>query len=140
MKYILELTYYRNQNNINRELKEAYIVEATMLVNNETYLITLNDSKTARDFIELLPLELDLIDFKQTQKIGDLPRRLDVSDASEGVAGKTGDISYYAPWGNLAIFYKDSLYNKGLVKLGESTDFINAFHKQDTVTVRFEEK
>ena len=32
--------------------------------------------------------------------------------------GHTGDITYYAPWGNLAIFYRDSGYAKGLVKLG----------------------
>ena len=29
-----------------------------------------------------------------------------------------GDITYYAPWGNLAIFYRDSGYAKGLVKPG----------------------
>jgi hypothetical protein len=29
-----------------------------------------------------------------------------------------GDIAYYAPWGNLAIFYKDFGYSRGLVKLG----------------------
>ena len=29
-----------------------------------------------------------------------------------------GDIAHYAPWGNLATFYRDSGYSVGLVKLG----------------------
>ena len=29
-----------------------------------------------------------------------------------------GDIAYYAPWGNLAIFYKDFGYSRGLIRLG----------------------
>jgi hypothetical protein len=29
-----------------------------------------------------------------------------------------GDITYYAPWGNLAIFYRDFGYSPGLVRLG----------------------
>jgi hypothetical protein len=38
--------------------------------------------------------------------------------APAGVDPARGDIAYYAPWGNLAIFYKDAGYAKGLVKLG----------------------
>jgi Cyclophilin-like family len=29
-----------------------------------------------------------------------------------------GDIAYYAPWGNLALFYKDFGYSNGLITLG----------------------
>ncbi|MNU08615.1 hypothetical protein D3C72_2547400 [compost metagenome] len=29
-----------------------------------------------------------------------------------------GDLTYYAPWGNLAIFYKDFDYSSGLIHLG----------------------
>ncbi|MFJ1969165.1 cyclophilin-like fold protein [Streptomyces sp. NPDC087903] len=68
---------------------------------------TLNDSPAARDFAELLPLTLDLEDFHQTERIADLPRRLTTSGAPEPAAPKTGDLTYYAPWGNLALFYRD---------------------------------
>ena len=37
-----------------------------------------------------------------------------------------GDITYYAPWGNLAIFYKDAGYARGLVKLGRLDSGIEA--------------
>jgi hypothetical protein len=68
---------------------------------------TLNDSPAARDFAGLLPLTLDLEDFHQTERVADLPRRLTTSGAPEPAAPKAGDLAYYAPWGNLALFYRD---------------------------------
>ncbi|WP_369268704.1 cyclophilin-like fold protein [Streptomyces sp. R11] len=68
---------------------------------------TLNDSPAARDLGSLLPLILDLEDFHGTERIADPPRKLTTEDAPEPQAPKTGDLTYYAPWGNLAIFYKD---------------------------------
>ena len=37
---------------------------------------TLNDSKAAQDFANLLPLTLTLHDYNGTEKISDLPRKL----------------------------------------------------------------
>jgi hypothetical protein len=68
---------------------------------------TLNDSPAARDFAGLLPLSLDLEDFHRTERVADLPRRLTTSGAPEPAAPKAGDLAYYAPWGNLALFYRD---------------------------------
>lgn len=67
---------------------------------------TLHDSRAARDFAELLPLTLELKDFHGTERVADLPRKLDTSGAPAPAAAKTGDIAYYAPWGNLALFYQ----------------------------------
>jgi hypothetical protein len=85
---------------------------------------TLNDSATARGFAALLPLTLNLSDFHQTERIADLPRRLTTSGAPEAAAAKAGDLAYYAPWGNLAIFYRDggSDPDAGLVILGHVVD------------------
>ncbi|ELZ92649.1 cyclophilin-like fold protein [Haloferax sulfurifontis] len=40
------------------------------------------------------------------------------SGSDDGVDPEVGDITYYAPWGNLAIFYREFGYASGLVKLG----------------------
>jgi hypothetical protein len=79
---------------------------------------TLIDSGTTRDFVSLLPLTLALEDYAGTEKISYRPRPLSTADAPPGVDPNVGDITYYAPWGNLAIFYKDFGYSDGLVKLG----------------------
>ncbi len=88
-------------------------------VDGATVMATLdNNSQAAKDFIALLPLTLTLNDYNATEKISDLPRRLSTKDAPPGFDPSIGDIAYYAPWGNLAIFYKDFGYSSGLVKLG----------------------
>lgn len=68
---------------------------------------TLNDSPAARDLAGLLPLTLKLKDFHGTERIGYPPRKLTTADALQPSAAKAGDLAYYAPWGNLAIFYQD---------------------------------
>ncbi|MDQ4125000.1 MAG: cyclophilin-like fold protein [Actinomycetota bacterium] len=76
------------------------------------------EGDATRDFLALLPLELTLSDYRETEKVSDLPRRLSTAGAPEGHDPEVGDITYYAPWGNLAIFYEDFEYSQGLVKLG----------------------
>lgn len=83
---------------------------------------TLNDSAAARDFAALLPLTLELTDFHETERIADLPRKLSTSGAPQGAEPKAGDLAYYAPWGNLAIFYRGAPYATGLVILGHVAD------------------
>ncbi|WRU97600.1 cyclophilin-like fold protein [Priestia filamentosa] len=45
--------------------------------------------------------------------------KLSTEEAPAGTDPTIGDFTYYAPWGNLAIFYKDSGYSNRLIKLGE---------------------
>ncbi|WP_392872021.1 cyclophilin-like fold protein [Streptomyces sp. LN499] len=83
---------------------------------------TLNDSSTVRDFAALLPLALDLDDFQKTERIADLPRKLSIEGAPASSEPKAGDLAFYAPWGNLALFYRDGHPSPGLVILGHLTD------------------
>ncbi|GFM82031.1 hypothetical protein PSCICN_27230 [Pseudomonas cichorii] len=87
-------------------------------IEGTTLTATLEDSDAARDFASLLPLTLTLKDYAATEKVSDLPRPLSTAGAPEGVTPRIGDLAYYVPWGNLAIYHKDFSYSKGLVKLG----------------------
>jgi hypothetical protein len=49
-----------------------------------------------------------------------------------------GDIAYYAPWGNLAIFSKDFGYSRGLVKLGTIESSARAFEHSGRLRVTTE--
>jgi hypothetical protein len=109
-----------------------------VIVGNETLSATLDDTPTARDFAAHLPLELSLSDYHATEKVADLPRKLDTSDAPASYTPKTGDITYYAPWGNLAIFYKPFQTSRGLVRLGAFDGPIDALLKDSAVPVRIE--
>jgi hypothetical protein len=77
---------------------------------------TLENSEAARDFLSLLTLTLT--DHNSTEKVADLPRKLSTKGAPAGADPDVGDIAYYAPWGNLAVYYRDFGYSSGLVKLG----------------------
>lgn len=90
-----------------------------IILNDKTLTATLNSSQTSRDFIALLPLTLQLKDYAREEKISDLPRRLSTAGAPAGTAAAKGDITLYAPWGNLAIFYKAHGYASGLITLGQ---------------------
>jgi hypothetical protein len=63
-------------------------------------------------------LTLTLEDYNSTGKISNLPRRLSVEGAPAGFDPSPSDLTYYVPWGNLAIFYREFGYSSGLVKLG----------------------
>jgi hypothetical protein len=90
----------------------------TLSFNDTALPATLVDSEATQDFLSLLPLTPTLSDYRETEKISDLPWRLSTAGAPEGLDPEVGDITYYAPWGNLAIFYSDFDYSPGLVKLG----------------------
>jgi len=79
---------------------------------------TLDDNPTVRDFIARLPLTVELKDYASTEKVGFLPHKLSTQNAPPGSTPVVGDISYYTPWGNLAIFYKNFAYSAELVRLG----------------------
>ncbi|MGQ0713795.1 MAG: cyclophilin-like fold protein [Gemmatimonadaceae bacterium] len=83
---------------------------------------TLENTAVARDFAALLPLDLSLDDYAATERIAYLPRKLTTAGTPLGTAAAVGDIAYYAPWGNLALFYRDSGHAKGLVRLGRLDD------------------
>ncbi|MDM5071990.1 cyclophilin-like fold protein [Aeromonas bestiarum] len=89
-----------------------------MTIAGQIITATLDDSHSARDFFAMLPLTLPLEDYAGTEKIAYLPRKLTTQDAPKGIDPDAGDITYYAPWGNLAIFYRDFGYSTGLIKLG----------------------
>ena len=75
--------------------------------------------RSLSDFVSLLPLTLALEDYASTEKISDLPKRLSTEDAPSDSDPSVGDIAFYAPWGNLAIFYRDAKYTNGLIILGK---------------------
>jgi len=100
-----------------------------------TSTATLEDSEAARDFLSLLPLTLTLTDYNATEKVADLPKRLSTKGAPAGVDPDVGDITYYVPWGNLAIFYRDFGYSTGLVKLGRLDSGVEALSGRGPVRV-----
>jgi hypothetical protein len=126
----------RQPNEVSNEQVES--MKIRIKIEDKVVTATLTDSKTTRDFISLLPLTLTLEDYAGTEKISYLPRKLSTEDAPSGSDPSVGDIAYYAPWGNLAIFYKDFRYSDGLVILGKIDGGMEAFNAPGSAKVTVE--
>jgi hypothetical protein len=81
-------------------------------------VVRLNDTPTSRDLLSLLPLTLTWKDHAGTEKVATPPRKLSTAGAPAGSDPSVGDFAYYAPWGNLALYYRDFGHSSGLVLLG----------------------
>lgn len=97
---------------------EQNTVKIRLTIDGKTVTASLHGTPAARDFLSLLPLNLTLEDYASTEKIAYLPRKLATKGAPAGFTPSAGDITYYAPWGNLAIFHKEFRYSEGLISLG----------------------
>ena len=106
---------------------EGSPMKVRMTIGTSTVDATLVDNPTSRDFLSLLPLTLTFEDYASTEKIAYPPRKLSTSGAPEGSTPVIGGIFYYAPWGNLAIFYRDFEYSRGLIPLGRIDSGLEAF-------------
>ena len=96
-------------------------MEIRLIVGGESLPAILEDNPTSRDFAKMLPLTLTMRDYNGTEKIGNPPRKLSTEGAPDAFAPSVGDITLYAPWGNLAIFYRDFSRSRGLISLGRVT-------------------
>lgn len=118
--------------------KRTDTLKIRLALDNTVITATLFGGKTAQDFITLLPRTLTLEDYVGTEKISILPKRLSTEGAPSGSDPSVGDIAYYAPWGNLAIFYRDAGYASGLVVLGRIDGGLEALSVPGSVKATIE--
>ena len=82
-----------------------------------TIIFELNDSSASDDLYAQLPLTVQIEDFSTNEKIF-YPEELDTSDTPQaGVA--VGTLAYYAPWGDVVMFYGEYSANPSLYELGQ---------------------
>jgi hypothetical protein len=96
------------------------------------------DNATANDLSSRLPLTLTFRDLNNVEKIGPLRRELSVDGMPEGDDPAIGDIGYWAPDGNLVLYYGDVGYWSGIMRIGEFDGNMDAIARQTgdfTVTV-----
>ncbi len=109
-----------------------------LIVGNEIATATLYDNATARDFASLLPLSLTMTDYAAIERVADLPRKLATRGAPEGMAPVAGELTYYAPWGNLAIFIEGRSWSRSLLPLGKVDESLPVLSRPGPYTLRIE--
>ena len=76
------------------------------------------DNATARDFASQLPMTLTFSDLHGVEKGAPLPRKLSVESMPAGDDPQVGDLGYWAPDGNLVLYYGDVPYWTGIMRIG----------------------
>lgn len=109
-------------------------------VNGKECFATLYDNPAAKSFAAQLPVVIALEDYARTEVIFYPEKKLSTSGMPEGYKPAAGDITYYAPWGDVAIFYKDFGYASGLFSLGriegDGIDVLkSAVNQKVTITI-----
>lgn len=85
----------------------------------ENIVFQLNDSTATKALYEQLPLSIEVDNYSNNEKIFYPPKELDTSDAPLA-EGPSGTLAYYAPWGNVVLFYGKCEGASGLYELGEA--------------------
>lgn len=121
--------------NEEKEIERVNGIIIKLSYEDKEILVEMLDIQSANDFLILLPLELPFEDYNQTEKIASLPRKLSTENAPSGMTPKKGDFSYYAPWGNLAVYYKDFSYSSGVIQLGSIVEGLENLSKIENGTI-----
>lgn len=85
---------------------------------DQDFTATLEDNLSARDLVSMLPLDLTIADYSTNEKIAYLPRKLTEEGSGRFGNEAPGDLCYFAPWGNLAMFHGSYRWSNGLIRLG----------------------
>lgn len=81
---------------------DAAVIEMT--VGEKSYAVELLENDAARDLMRRLPLEVTFENFGAVERIAYLKKALNLGSAPRETTPAAGDLTYYIPWGNLAVF------------------------------------
>jgi hypothetical protein len=87
--------------------------------NGNITMFELNNSPAARDLYAQLPLSISVENYSNNEKIFYPPEKLKTTGTPHADA-KEGTLAYYAPWGDIVMFYKDFGSAPGLFELGHA--------------------
>lgn len=101
-------------------LMEETAMHMTVIANGDTIVFQLNDSQAARDLYAQLPLSVEVENYSTNEKIFYPPNKLDTSGTPLASNVQPGTLAYYAPWGDVVMFYGSFGSAAGLYELGHA--------------------
>lgn len=88
--------------------------------NGDVVVYELNGSRAARDLYAQLPLGIKVEDYGGKEKIFYPPKKLATADTPPARDARAGTLAYYAPWGDVVMFYDRFGSAAGLYELGRA--------------------
>ena len=72
--------------------------------NGQNIIVSLNGSPAAQSLYNQLPLSVRIENYSDNEKIFYPPKKLE-TEGTPPAKGPAGILAYYAPWGDVAVFY-----------------------------------
>ena len=113
-----------------------------IIVNDQVVTGVLWDNATSRSLIDQLPLTLTFKDLNGVEKTGRVPQPLSMDGMPEGDDPKPNEIGYYAPSGDLVLYYGDVGYWPGIARIGQFTSDLAPIQDRDadfTATIEIDQ-
>ncbi|WP_129287462.1 cyclophilin-like fold protein [Streptomyces sp. GZWMJZ-114] len=99
-------------------------------IGDQTLNATVWDNPTGRALLDQLPLTLSFEDLNGEEKVGHLDRELTMDGMPDGDDPQVGDLGYYAPWGNVVLYYGDVGRWDGIARIGRIHGDLSAISDQ----------
>ena len=99
--------------------EDSKAMKINVKANGNTIVFKLNNSPAAKDFYAQLPLSITVENYSNNEKIFYPPKKLNTTDTPQANA-QTGTLAYYAPWGDVVMFYGIFGSASGLYELGHA--------------------
>lgn len=135
--WVAELGLSQPQETTSSETEENDMesTQITVTCGDLQVVYELNDSPAAQSLLSQLPLTVAVEDFSTNEKVFYPPQELDTSDTPLAEGG-AGTLAYYAPWGDVVLFYDSFSANSSLFELGEAVSGVeNIGQMSGTITV-----
>jgi len=95
------------------------VMKISVTANGNTTVFELNNSPAARDLYAQLPLSISVENYSNNEKIFYPPKKLNTTDTPQADA-QAGTLAYYAPWGDVVMFYGSFGSAAGLYEMGHA--------------------
>jgi len=86
-----------------------------------TVIYQLNDSPSAQMLYGMMPLDVQVENYGNNEKIFYLEQEIDTDDGIES-GGEAGALALFSPWGNIVMYYDSFSAYEGLYILGQAVE------------------
>ena len=126
---LIGCTSNKEENNI----EEEFMDKVNITINNKEYILELEDTKTTREFLNILPLNITMEELNGNEKYIYLENRFTTNSSVPEIINK-GDVMLY---GNncLVIFYKTFTTTYSYTKIGHINNLEEMDGDNITVTI-----
>nr|WP_187170430.1 cyclophilin-like fold protein [Salidesulfovibrio onnuriiensis] len=101
-------------------IEDGKNMQITVCANGKEIVFELNGSQASKDLYAQLPLEIDVENYSSNEKIYYPPKKLNTSNTPLVKSARPGTLAYYAPWGDVVMFYGSFGSASGLYELGHA--------------------